>query len=262
MENDKQSLAAIYGHILRSFGTGILHLWGAEAGFARLVCALLQYRITPSPATADNPYRDVLVHLNKIDHSSYASLTHVTNLSHHIYATSLLDSFLTDTTVFLFLAFPQSIGKNQQIPLSSLLSHSSKYQAITEAALKRAREISYLSIMDRIDSLRQGFGLEIILSEATTSSLVRHSSERNAAVHDQSMVQLALDDDGQVTSQPKQNELSTIDSEAIRHAAHTYITTATAVAKAVMSQALKCPDHPELKSLLKRAENIADGDNL
>jgi len=89
------------------------------------------------------------------------SHTYVTDLSHLIYATSLLDTFLSETTLFLFLLHPLSMGKNQQVPLRMVIEASSRNETLTQAARARTREISYLPFLGRLQFLRDTFGLRL-----------------------------------------------------------------------------------------------------
>ncbi len=84
--------------------------------------ALLEYRKEPRVAPPiGGPFEQVLHNLHRIAYDSFDALNYVTDLSHLVYATTLLDTFLSDTTLFLLLLYPRSIGKNQQVPLSSIL---------------------------------------------------------------------------------------------------------------------------------------------
>lgn len=101
-----------YESIAFSFIHGLIRIWGAEAASARLMSALWEFHIS-GQAGLEGPGHPTLSHLAKIQRSSYESLAYVTDVSHLVYATSLLDTFLSETTLFLFLLFPQAMGKKQ-----------------------------------------------------------------------------------------------------------------------------------------------------
>ena len=240
-----------------SFKQGIYRFWGAEAAVSRLMCALGECRISES-AGLDGPSSNVLQQLARIPYSSYDSLAYVTNVSHLVYATTLLDTFLSDTTLFLFLLIPQSMGKNQQVPLRTLIDASSRNAALSQAAMARSREIGYLPLSGRIQFLRDTFGLQIELSKDTEYALDHYSSTRNAAVHDQGIFELKLDENGSVVTRQKTCPLhpTNITGDDVHNAINAYEQVVLSVAKAVFTQVLKQQDHPAVQKLYKT--NAAD----
>ncbi len=257
MAQDLKNGAEIYAAILQSFLLGMMRFWGAEAAGARLICALMAFRSKGEPEIEANEYADALGHLAKVSRSSLDSLSYITNISHLVYATTLVDTFLTDTTVFMFLMFPQAMGKNQQISLASLLAHDSRHEVITEAAARRAREIAYLPFAGRIEFLRTTFGLEVTLDDETVRALDHYPSARNTAVHDQGVFEILLDEKGQLISRQKtcRRHPTRVKDDDVRKAAEAYKAVAAAVATAVMVQVLKAGDHPALKAMLGKAND-------
>src|SRR5258707_2024871 len=92
-----------------SFVQGLLRLTRAKAAHFRLLSAISSFRESGCVGL-DSPGRGALSHLAKIEYASFDSYKYVTDLSHLIYATSLLDTFLSETTLFLFLLHPLSMG--------------------------------------------------------------------------------------------------------------------------------------------------------
>ncbi|HEV2177615.1 MAG TPA: hypothetical protein VGW33_10515 [Terriglobia bacterium] len=154
--------------------------------------------------------------------------------------------------MFLFLLFPSSMGKNQQVPLRTLIDAASRNEALTRAAAARTREVSYLGFDARIEFLRDSFGLAIALDPKTTEALAHYSSVRNAAVHDQGIFELRLDDSGQVSFHQKAcpRHPTPVSGDDVTKAIEAYKKVAAAVAEAVMSRILKAPHHPALQTLL------------
>lgn len=196
--------ADTYAHVIGSFQIGMVRLWSAEAAYARLVVALLEYRsLDAADIAAAGAHQCVIENLAKIQYDSYDALVYVTDLSLLVYATTLLDTFVTDTTTFLLLKYPKAIGKAQQIPIDNLIAASSPRQLLSEAAARKAREVSYLSFPARIEFLQKSFGLLLDLEAPAMDALEHYPSVRNAAVHDQGLLQLSLSEAGEVTCRQK-----------------------------------------------------------
>ncbi len=243
-----------YLDVAYSFTQGLLRIWGAEAAFARLMCALTEFR-SSGRAGLDGPASAVLQHLDRIPYSSYDALAYVTNVSHLVYATTLLDTFLSDTTLFLFLLIPHSMGKNQQVPLSTVIQAASKNEALTQAALARSREIGYLPFSGRLQFLRETFGLSLDIDAEAAQALDHYPSVRNTAVHDQGVFKLLLDDNGIVTSKQKTCPLhpTKVTGDDVHKAIHAYETVVRTVAASVFKQVLKQADHPAVQQYLHGA---------
>jgi hypothetical protein len=229
-----------YGAVFHTFLVGYLRFYRAEAAGARLMLAHTLYRSQQLEIT-DSPFASVFSVMEHIPRESFESLDYVTNVSHLVYATSLLDTFLTETTMFLFLLIPESMGKNQQVPLKTLIEAQSRSAAITLAAAVRAREISYKSFDDRIQFLRDAFGLAVVLDDECEKELQHYSGIRNSAVHDQGIFELRLDDTGQVTHHLKTCKIhpTQLTGKDPFDAAKVYEKVCNTVARAVFVQILK-----------------------
>jgi len=229
-----------YNAVFQTFKMGYMRFCRAEAAGARLMQALCSYRLQEKAIT-DNTSISVFSIMERIPRESFESLEYVTNVSHLVYATSLLDTFLTETTMFLFLLIPESMGKNQQVPLRTLIDAESRSAAITLAAAARAREISYKSFDDRIQFLRDAFGLVVALDSKSEKKLLHYSGIRNLAVHDQGVFELRLDETGQVAHHPKTCLIrpTQVTGDDPLNAANAYDEVCNAVAGAVFVQILK-----------------------
>jgi len=234
-----------YLSVVISFSEGLKRIWGAEAAYARLVCALISFNALGRPEVGEeSPAAEVLQHLARVRRTSYESMTHVTDISHLVYATSLFDSFLSDTTVFLFLRIPLAMGKNQQISLQTLIEAPSKTEIVSQLATARAREIAYLPFAGRLQFLRDTFGLKFVVDDKTLAALSRYAAMRNASVHNQSILNLQLDEDGCVNATPR--ALERVTSDELHTAIDTYGKIAHAVYEAVFRQVLKSADNPRV----------------
>lgn len=247
----------IYLNIVFSFSRGVVRIWAAEAASTRLLCALNAFRTLDLP-NVEGPVAAVLQPLARIPNNSVESLVYVTNVSHLVYAATLLDTFLSETIQFLFLLIPSAMGEGQQVPLRALIDAPSKNEAITQAASARTREISHRPFADRIQFLRETFGLEITLTPDTTDGLARFSSIHGSAVHDQGTFPVQLDSRGNVRSRrsaTRHNGRSLpsekANAEEVRRAIDSYEQAARAIAAAVFNQVLRRGDHPAVQLVLK-----------
>ena len=94
--------------MIESFQLGLLRFHRAESAYARLNLVYLSYQ---RESAAEGIPSDMAFNLSKVSPDSYGAHLHVTNVSHLVYSTTLFDTFLNDTTTFLFLLHPESIGK-------------------------------------------------------------------------------------------------------------------------------------------------------
>jgi hypothetical protein len=250
---ERDRLVNTYVAVIASFRLGTLRFWGAEAAASRLNLALLEYRAEQKALSSQGPTPNpVFAHLERIPYSSYDALGYVTNVSHVVYATSLLDTFLTDTTQFLFLLFPESMGKDHQVPLKTLIGAASARDVVATAAAARAREVAYLPFGGRLEFLEERFGLRLDLPAEVGEALLHYPSVRNAAVHDQGIFELLYDSDGHVVARRKtcSRHPSQIRSHDVSAAIRAYEAVFLAVAGAVVRQVLKAPEHPAVAKLL------------
>ncbi len=251
-----------YLNIVFSFSRGVVRIWSAESAAARLLSVLNAFR-RAEPASVEGPAAAVLQPLARIPNHSVESLVQVTNVSHLVYAATLLDMFLSETVQFLFLLIPRAMGENQQVPLRALIDPPSKNEAITQAAVARTHEIDERPFAERIQFLRETFGLEIPLTPDTVEGLARFSSVRDSAVRDQGAFRVRLDGRGNVISRrsstrrsagappPDPRSPEKLGAEEVRHAIDGFEQATRAIAAAVFTQILRQGDHPAVQLVLK-----------
>jgi len=253
-----------YLDIGESFVRGLYRFWGAEAASARLMCALIEFHASGRKGL-DGPAATILQHLGRIEQSSYDSMVYVMNISHLVYATTLLDTFLSDTLLFLYLLYPHAMGRNAQVPLRTVINASSRNDALTQAAISKTREISYLPFPARVDFMRETFGLKIDLTPTAAEALNHYPSIRNTAVHDQGLYEIRLDENGSVASKRKTciRHPTLVTEDDVSKAAKAYENVVMAIAQGVFVQVLKHPDHPAVQHFLRRhnASSPARGRN-
>lgn len=196
-----------YKTILLSFLVGYLRLLEAENCTLKLSSALLEFRQKPRSSIEGNEFEKVLEAIESVSKSSYVAVKYVNAISYLVYATSLFDTFLTDTVTFLFLLVPESMGKDIQIPLRSLLASRSRDSAIQQVVKSKARELSYKTFADRLGFLRERFGMPVNVADSDLERLVRFTELRNSAVHDQGILELKLNRRGAIASDPKSSNV-------------------------------------------------------
>jgi len=254
--------AETFAAILSTFSVGMLRLTESELASLRLSVAVASHH-TVDRAETDLD-RESLRQLQAIRPTSWDAFNYVSRLSHLVYATSLLDTFLTDTTQFLLMLNPASIGKDFKISIADVLEKGSRSEVLVYAAQRKAREVSYKTFLQRLDYLRERFGLEFDLSGGDVGELGHFSGLRNVAVHDQGFIRLFLDDEGEVDFDQRSCSLhpTVVSIDDLRSAYRAYRKVAFAVGTAVHRQVLKSVSHQmislELDVLSKHSDSSAD----
>lgn len=230
-----------FAHLVESFFLGITRLQGARIVSLNARLAVLRYRAKPPQKADGYPYEDVLAEITKIARSEYEAYEYVTDVSHLTYATTLLDTFLSDCTKFLLLLHPGAIGKNHSVTLDVILAAESRAAVLTQAASKKVRELGHLPFLARVEYLQQTFGLSFSLDEATSKALAHYSDVRNAVVHDQGIFEAFLEDDGTVDVRQKTCPVhpTRVGSEDLKAALEAYSKVFGAIATAVIAKVLK-----------------------
>ena len=242
-----------YLNVASSFFRGVDRIWEAESALAKLLGALTESRTLGLPCENDAAV-GVLRYLARITGKSQGSLEYVTNIAHLMYATMLLDTFLSETTQFLFLLSPRAMGDNQPVPLRGLIDSPWRNDAITYAALARAGETGKLPFTGRIQFLRETFGLQVTIAAEASAGVEHYSSVSSNIMHDQQgSFELQLDRRGDIVAkeQPCPRHSRKISRDDVRWAIDSFERAARPVVEAVFSQALKQEDHPAVQLLLK-----------
>ncbi len=163
------------------------------------------------------------------------------------YSTSMLDTFLSDTTRFLLLLHPGAAGKNTSVNLASVLKCKSRSELIEELVTKKCRELSYLPVLARIDFLDQTFGLNLRIPEESRRTLEASVELRNLSVHDQAACTVGLNDSGQLVVDqraPFTHPLP-ISFEDCVEAQTAYQKTVARIMRAVLTVVLNCDESHE-----------------
>lgn len=118
---------------------------------------------------------------------------YISNISRLIYAHSILDTYLTDTTKILLLMYPNLLAKDIDVSFSKILQASSKNMLINSVVSDKVRRISFDSIKDRIKFLNNHFSLNISISNELYKKLEYYNTLRNTLVHDNLLYKIEFD---------------------------------------------------------------------
>jgi len=233
-----------------SLTMGFMRLWQARIVHNSTFIAFVL--LNREDATPDEQAVNAATALRKVTEKEFDGFSYISSVSGLVYATTLLDSFLSDTTMFLFLLHPHSIGDQQSISLGDLLSVTSRAELISAAASKRVREISFLPFIARLDFLRERFGLHIALDRETLELIDHFASVRNVLVHNQSVYDFLLDEYGKILARQVRcpRHPTPILDEDLKKAQQAFEEVAAAVYEAVCTQVLKRHGDPFVQKVL------------
>jgi hypothetical protein len=142
-----------FSSVAKSLLAGIYRIFSARIVSNTATIVIIHANIKNiDPSKLPPEVQKIIAELKSISYREFTSSQEVIGASLLVYSTALFDSFLSDTTKFLLLSYPGSLGKDYQIPLTSLLSAKSKAPIINEAVSKRVREtkLSSFSWEDRV----------------------------------------------------------------------------------------------------------------
>ncbi|HLE04168.1 MAG TPA: hypothetical protein VI729_06095 [Anaerolineales bacterium] len=237
----RKKLSDAYFGILSSFTLGFLRVFRSKLTFETLSVALTLLHDPDTQLPEAEPPTEALRLLLQIPYAHYDAFAYVTIISHLVYATTLLDTFLSDTTKFLLLLYPAAVGKDHQVPFSTILEAEDRTKIIETAASKRTRELGYLSFPARVGFLKRAFGLPIQLSPGAEAALEHYPTIRNIMIHDQGIFALSLGPDGTPQLEQKTCPLhpTPLDANEVQRAADAYCRIVIALCKAIVSQVFK-----------------------
>jgi hypothetical protein len=97
-EEQNTGLLDRYNAMFGSFAFGLMRLTAARATSLTCTVVLLQINSEAKPDPANHPYESVLRELLSISFPEFDAFRYITNTSYLVYATTLLDTFLADTS--------------------------------------------------------------------------------------------------------------------------------------------------------------------
>lgn len=259
-QNNPQAIQT-YRYVLSSFLRGLERLSVVQVAFSSTVIATLEAHgaefaeAADATSNTDTPYARVTSPLRTITEEELQEFEYFHATSELVLATSLLDTFLSETTRFLFLLHPASIGKNSSITLDSLLRSTSKTQLIAEAAERRTRELAFLGFEARLEFLRDTFGMSVEIPQEAANALRIYSGVRNVLIHDQGFYEVLLTENGVVVSERTPHDVKHDD---VNRAILAYRAVAYEVSLAVFTQVLRAGSSADVREILDMIRSSAD----
>ena len=186
--------------IAGTFSTGIYRLYSARVAALAGLYAILKAHTVALPKKDDHPLWEVVEQIIDLDYRDFDNSKYLSELSFLVYGTTLFDTFLTETTRFLFLRHPASLGDDCPIQVDAVLRAKSKSDLLNAVVNKRVRSIANEGFPNRINLLKKTFGLQFSLPADVSESLKHCSTTRNTVVHDQAFYEVYLDSRGQLST--------------------------------------------------------------
>lgn len=157
--------------------------------------AILNYHVLEASKRDESlkKYRFVQL-LDKIELDDFKDYQTITQTSYLVHGMAILDSFLTETTSFLFLKTPATLGKKDGVSWEIFLDRKKRINTIVEAANRKARDLAFWPFNRRLEFLEKNFHLKIEIAEDIMAAVIRYISIRNSAVHDHTIIGLTLDE--------------------------------------------------------------------
>ncbi len=239
----RSSSAQAYDLVVKSYVTGMGNAWAS--GVSRKTLDIIRHRLKimhlegELEIDLENPIHKELVSLDDLE---CMAGEYVGNFGQLVYGSSVFDTFLADTTKFLFLLFPSSIGSTKAVTVNDIVLATSTADLLCDAVNQRVLEIGYKSILERVRFLETTYKLETGISQTTRDRLDRFWVLRSTAVHDQGAVELSRDGDnvkGELRACPFTPQPLSYDE--FKAAVNTYTETAMRLASVIYSSVLREP---------------------
>ena len=160
--------------------------------------------------------------LDEVEPESFQDYQSITQTSYLVYGMAILDSFITETTSFLFLKNPAALGKKEGVAWDVFLNRDKRTNTIVDAANRKARDIAFWPLNRRLELLQKNFHIKINIAEDVLADVTRYVEIRNAAVHDHTIVGLSLDENDRVISHSRTEPPKRLKSGDLRLALHAF----------------------------------------
>lgn len=179
----------------------------------------------------------------------------VTVLGYFVYATTIFDSFLSDTTRFLLLTNLASMGADCRVPIAVVTKPAARAKVVNEEVSRKVRSLaSHNGFGRRLGFLQTRFKLKVDISQHK-EPLDRFSDLRNSLVHDSSLFGFALDesDRNKVVMKRQFGDPSEINEKDLDEAIETYRAVILEIYRAVRRDVLRCPEDDGVTALYGRS---------
>jgi len=254
MSKNQNSDFDIYHTLAKSMVLGFARLYGTRLSSNTFRITVLKHHEGKKEGVTSEFAVDSGI--SDISSQEYEAFCYVSNISLLVYATTLLDTFISETTNFLIMRHPEILINEITVVFEDILAAHSKAALLTDTISNKVRFISFRSFLDRIEYLRKKFGLDIKLKDDTIEALTHFSDLRNVIIHDQSVFELELDDKMSLVIKQKKCPIhpTPIRDEDLLKAWTAYRTIIKKIYLSIVSQVLKCEDSPKIKEVLELLE--------
>lgn len=256
MKKRKDPRAAVYQATSYTFLSGAIRLHNARIATLCASVAISKAHSTPLPEPDDHPLWSVLKPLLEIEPREYDSFLYLSDLVYIVYGTTLFDTFLSETTRFLFLNSPAALGDDSQLKLEAVLRARSRFDVLNFVVEKRVRDISFQSFRERLRFLKERFGLRFSLPSTVAAALEHYSSVRNTIVHDQGFLELFLNARGKIAARQVRcsRHPTAVSASDLPKALDAYKAAMALVHEAVLEQVLHQPHSNPNASVSPKAQ--------
>jgi hypothetical protein len=246
-----------YVAVLWSYVYGSIRLNEAELATHRFSISVAKYKAQVGTTSEQTAIPEFLYQFDRMSYREWDAFQYVTALSYLVYATSLLDTFLNDTTKFLLLMHPGAIGKEVKLTTEEILSAKHPLDLIGLAVARKAREISFGSFVQRLSFLHDRFSIKVGLSPEFQEQLEHYSTVRNVVVHDQGFLELRASESGfiEFTQKACPRHPTLVDISDLRKAYKAYAEVMRQVGRAVLHDVLQVRDHKSGEAALSALSN-------
>jgi hypothetical protein len=182
--------------IAASFRRGVIRLLQYTRATNVLLGAFSEYRRAVERQVPWPGEQNVTLFLSKMTPEDAEVVEHLAPLTQLVYATTLLDTFLSGVTTLLLLRYPKALGKAATVSIDDLVGASSKHELLTAVVTKKTREVAGQGFVARVEYLRSTFGLPLDIPDLAWKSAAECFALRNLAVHDETDIALSWTADG------------------------------------------------------------------
>jgi hypothetical protein len=187
------------------------------------------------------------------EHPSVAVRVHwykqITTACYFVYATTIFDGFISDTSRFLFLRDLGQLGDDCRVPISLINRPAERSKFVNEEVSKKVRSLStHNSFRQRLEMLRTKFKMKFDTT-GFQPSLDRFSEVRNRFVHDSSLFGFVLDESNQnaVILKTDPADVTDVSYDDVLEAMDTYMAVILAVYCSVHKDVLGHASEPKHK---------------
>lgn len=198
-----RGLIRTYSCVAESFLRGIVRLYQARIVFKGHEAFLIGLHTKQVDLSGIGDEAKRLLDMCRVSYAEYDSYSYLVEASMFVYGTTLFDTFLSDTTRFLYLAnLDQLAEKGVQVPLREVVAKS-RAAIINETVSAKSRKLASRPFSQRIETLDKRFRLKLTIPDATRRTLEHFSSIRNSFIHDQAVYDVTMNEDGEVQARRK-----------------------------------------------------------